>query len=90
MIFTSNREYVAIIGLNEIDMPADMTPGEYLESEVKKTKCLTLADWRVTDCDDTWDNYIRYVVDWAMSRGDTDDPTEQPLSFEDWQGKEKE
>lgn len=89
------REFIAILGLDEAKMKSsateadcntDIAPGEFLEREFGwlEQSGFTLEDWALLDCDVCWEQYLLYLVDWAISNSDDDQVEQMPETYQSW------
>lgn len=85
------REFIAIIGLDEEKMMEcngniDITPGDFLEREFAwmEQSGISLKDWALVDFDVRWEQYLRYLVDWAISHSGDDEIGKSPMSYKAW------
>ena len=91
------REFIATLGFDEdvvseycetngID-ENDVSPGDFLEQEFNwvKDSGISLENWALVDEDVSWEQYLRYIVGWAISHNN---PTEYegfyPLKYDEW------
>ena len=86
-----SREFIAIIGLDEGKIMEcigndDITPGEFLESEfgIMLQSGITLENWALVDFDVQWEQYLRYLVDWAIFHSSDDAIGKSPMSYKLW------
>lgn len=93
---TPTREFIAILGLDEAKMEAaaaeagcrtDIAPGEFLEREFGwlEQSGFVLESWALLDHDVRWEQYLLYLVDWAISNSDGDQAEQPPESYQSWQ-----
>lgn len=85
------REFIAIIGLDEEKMITysgnnDVSPGDFLEQEFgwMEQSGITLENWALIDFDVQWEQYLRYLVDWAISHSSDDEIGKSPMSYKVW------
>lgn len=80
---TDKREFIAIISIED-DPSSDISPGEFLEQEFGwlEQSNIVLENWALVDTDVQWEQYLRYLVQWAISH--TDDIGESPMYYRDW------
>ena len=88
------REFVAVIEFdediasiyNEVNGHGDPAPGEMLEREFGwlEQSGISLKEWALTDFDVRWEQYIRYLVGWAIDHSSPDYEGETPASYDEW------
>ena len=80
---TDNRNFIAIISYDE-DPATELAPGEYLEQEFGwlQQSGFKLSDWALVDHDVLWEQYLRYLVKWAIEH--SAEICTGPLSFCEW------
>lgn len=88
------REFIAIIGLDEEKASGyiknfyddDITPGDFLEKEFGwiEQSGVSLENWALIDFDVPWEQYLRYLVDWAISHSSDDEIGKSPMSYKVW------
>lgn len=89
------REFIAILGLDEVKMEssaaeagcaADVAPGEFLKREFGwlEQSGFTLEGWALLDHDVCWEQYLLYLVDWAISNSDHDQVEQMPETYQSW------
>lgn len=85
------REFIAIIGLDEEKMITysgnnDVSPGDFLEQEFgwMGQSGITLENWALIDFDVQWEQYLRYLVNWAISHSSDDEIGKLPMSYKVW------
>lgn len=76
------REFIAIIGLEQDD--PEITPGELLEMEFGRMRGITLEDWAIVDQDVLWEQYLRYLVDWAISHSGDEEVGASLATYKAW------
>lgn len=90
------REFIAILGLDEVKMKAtaaeagydpDVAPGDFLEREFiwLEQSGFALESWALLDHDVSWEQYLHYLVDWAISNSGDDQTEQSPETFRTWQ-----
>lgn len=90
------RAFVAILGMDEAKMKstaieaencADIAPGEFLEQEFGwlEQSGFVLESWALLDHDVLWEQYLLYLVDWAISNSDGEQVEQPPESYRSWQ-----
>lgn len=91
----TTREFIAIIGLDEEKIAdysennygdSDVSPGDFLEREFgwMQQSGITLENWALVDFDVQWEQYLRYLVDWAISHSSDDEIGKSPMSYKVW------
>lgn len=88
------REFVAILSLDEdvasryseVNGLEDCTPGDYLEKEIGWVNYsgISLSDWALVDEDVSWEEYLRYLVQWAIDHHDAEHEGMSPASYDEW------
>ena len=88
------REFIAIIGLDEEKASGyiknfyddDITPGDFLEKEFGwiEQSGISLENWALIDFDVQWEQYIRYLVNWAISHSSNEEIEKSPMSYKVW------
>lgn len=93
------REFIAIISFdedtaaefNEVNGHEDTAPGDFLEREFLPLEQagFVLGDWALVDHDVSWEQYLRYVVQWAIDHNSDDYIGSSPLTYSEWRDCER-
>lgn len=95
----TTREFIAIIGFDEEKIAdysknncggADIAPIDFLEMEFgwMEQSGVTLENCALIDFDVQWEQYLRYLVDWAITHSSDDEIGKSPMSYKAWAAKQ--
>lgn len=77
------REIIAIVGVNEDAV--DEAPGFLFEEKIDGSG-LSLDSWAIVDHDDEneWEQYLRYLVGWAIAHHYEEYKGMSPACYDEW------
>lgn len=88
------REFIAVIEFDE-DVAAefdetkgykDRSPGDVLEQEFGwlYESGIVLCNWALVDYDIPWEQYIKYLTEWAIEHSSDDATDAVPMTYDQW------
>ena len=88
------REFIAILGFDEDTASRygetnghdETTPGDFLEREFSwsEQSGVSLGDWALVDGDVKWEQYLRYLVQWAINHNSDEYVGMSPVCYDEW------
>lgn len=88
------REFIAILGFDEdaasrydeTNGHGETTPGDFLEREFGwlEQSGISLDNWALVDYDVQWEQYLRYLVQWALNHHSDEYEGMSPVCYDEW------
>ena len=88
------REFIAILGYDEDTASRygetnghdEADPGDFLEREFGwlEQSGISLDNWALVDYDVRWEQYLKYLVRWAIDHGGDEYEGMSPASYDEW------